>query len=136
MSTDIKVYKIKDFVRFNESGGIDFDRSMQMVHGIALAASHYTGHNILTDLRETTLVVETNIGVILQLASEMAFHVSSFKGKIANVVPIEEKRLAIAKTFEASMQLQGFNLKVFTSFEDAIEWLAEVTELRDPSQTR
>ncbi len=136
MSADIKVYKIKDFVRFNESGEIDFDRSMQMVHGIALAASHYTGHNILTDLRETTLVVESNIGVILQLASEMAFHVSSFKGKIANVVPNEEKRLVIATQVAASMQLKGFDFKVFTSFEDAIDWLSEVTELRDPSQTR
>jgi hypothetical protein len=52
------------------------------------------------------------------------------------MVPNEEKRLAIAKTFEASMQLQGFNLKVFTSFEDAIEWLSEVTDVRDPGQTR
>ena len=82
MSTDIKIYKIKDFVRFNESGEIDFERSMQMAHGLALAASQYTGHNILTDLRETTIVMEFNIGMILELASEIAFHVSSFKGKM------------------------------------------------------
>ena len=136
MSTDIKVYKIKDFVRFNESGEIDFDRSMQMIHDFAVTASLYAGRNILADLRETTLVGEHNIGVILQLALEMARYGSTFKGKIANVVPDEEKRLSIAKTFEASMQLQGFNFKVFTSFEDAIDWLSEITDMRDPSQTR
>ena len=136
MPTDIKVYKIKDFVRFNESGEIDFDRSMQMIHDFAVTASLYAGHNILADLRETTLVGESNISLIMQLALEMARYASAFKGKIANVVPNEEKRLAIAKTFEASMQLQGFDLKVFTSFEDAIEWLSEVTDVRDPGQTR
>jgi hypothetical protein len=136
MSTGIKVYKIKDFVRFNESGEIDFDRSMQMIRDFALTTSFYTGHNILADLRETTLVGETNIGMILQLALEMARYGSSFKGKIANVVPNEERRLSIAKTFETSMQFQGFNLKIFTSFEDAIDWLSEITDMRDPSQIR
>ena len=67
MPSDIKIYKIKDFVRFNESGDIDFERSMQIVHELAVAASFYAGNNILIDLRETTLVMETNIGMILQL---------------------------------------------------------------------
>jgi len=130
MASDIKVYKIKDFLRFNESGEIDFDRSTQMIHEFAVAASFYAGHNILVDLRETTVVGESNIGMILQLAVEMGRYGSVFKGKIANVVPDDEERLAIAKQFEASLHLQGFHYKVFTSFEDAINWLSEVTEVR------
>ena len=135
MSTDIMIYRIKDFVRFNESGEVDFDRSMQVIRNLGMAASAFPGHNILADLRETSFVMDIDMGVILKLASEMARLGSAFKGKMANVVPNEEKRLSIAKQFEASMQLQGFNLKVFTSFEDAIDWFSEVTELRDPSQT-
>ena len=69
------------------------------------------------------------MGVILQLALEMARYGSAFKGKIANVVPDDEKRLSIARQFEASLNLQGFCYKVFTNFEDAIDWLSEVTEL-------
>jgi hypothetical protein len=131
MSSEIKIYKVKDFIRRNESGEIDFDRSMQIIHDLAVTASFYAGHNILVDLRETTIVGEGNIGVILQLALEMARYRSAFKGKIANVVPDDEKRLSIAKQFKASMDIQGFNYEVFTNFEDAINWLSEVTEVKE-----
>ena len=47
MSSDIKIYKVKDFIRRNESGEIDFDRSMQIIRDLAVAASFYAGHNIL-----------------------------------------------------------------------------------------
>ena len=130
MASDIKIYKVKDFVRLNESGEIDFDRSMQIIRDLAVAASFYEGHNILVDLRETTIHGQGNMGDILRLALEMARYGDVFKGKIANVVPAEEKRLSIAKQFEASMNLQGFTYKVFTNFEDAIDWLSDVTEVK------
>jgi hypothetical protein len=130
MSSDIKVYKVKDFIRLNESGEIDFDRSIQMVRDLAVAASFYAGHNILVDLRETTIVGESNMGLVLQVALEMARYESAFKGKIANVVPDDEKRLSLAKQFEASLHLQGFDYRVFTSFEAAIDWLSEVTQVK------
>ena len=129
MASDIKVYKVKDFIRLNESGEIDFDRSMQIIHDLAVAASFYVGHNMLVDLRETKVVGESNIGVVLQLALEMARYGSAFKGRMANIVPNDEKRLLIARQFEASLHLQGFSYKVFTSFEDAIDWLSDVTEV-------
>ncbi len=129
MASDIKIYKVKDFVRLNESGEIDLDRSIQIIHDLAVAASFHAGHNILVDLRETTVHVEGSMGDILRLAVEMVRYGAAFKGKIANVVPADEKRLSIAKQFEASLNLQGFTYKVFTSFEDAIDWLSEVTEV-------
>ena len=129
MASDIKIYKVKDFVRLNESGEIDFDRSMQIIRDLAVAASFYAGHNILVDLRETTIHGESDIGDVLRLALEMARYGAAFKGRIANVVPADEKRLSIAKQFEASLNLQGFTYKVFTTFEDAIDWLSEVTEV-------
>jgi hypothetical protein len=129
MSSEIKIYKVKDFIRRNESGDIDFDRSMQIIHDLAITASFYVGHNVLVDLRETTIVGESNIGLIMQLALEMARYGSVFKGKIANVVPDDEKRLATAKQFKTSLDIQGLNYEVFTNFEDAINWLSDVTEV-------
>ncbi len=129
MASDIKIYKVKDFIRLNDSGEIDFDRSVQIVRDLAVAASFYADHNILVDLRETRMSGESNMGTVLRLAVEMARYGSVFKGKIANVVPADEKRLSIAKQFEASLHLQGFSYKVFTSFEEAIDWLSEVREV-------
>jgi len=130
MSSEVKIYKVKDFIRRNESGEIDFERSMQIIRELAIAASFYAGHNILVDLRETTIAGESDMGTLLKLALEMARYGSVFKGKIANVVPDDEKRLSIARQFEASLQIQGFIYKVFSSFEEAINWLSEVTEVK------
>ena len=131
MSIEIKVYKVKDFIRLNESGEIDFARSMQIIHNLVMAASIYRGHNILVDLRETTIVGETDMTTILRLAVEMARFGSTLKGRIANVLPDDEKRLAIARQFKASLDLQGFQYEIFTNFEDAINWLSEVRDLNE-----
>ncbi len=131
MSSEIKIYKVKDFIRLNEAGKIDFDRSMRIVRDLATAASFHTDCNILVDLRETEVVGEGNMGMVMQVALEMVRYGYAFKGKIANVVPDEEKRLLIAKQFEASLNIQGFDYKVFTSFEDAINWLSEVKDVSE-----
>jgi hypothetical protein len=134
MPSHIEIYKVKDFVRLNESGEIDFERSMKMIRKLGVASSVYADHNVLLDLRETTIVGVNNIGAIMQLALEMAKYWSAFKGRIANVVPNDEARLSIARQFRASLQLQGFSYEIFTNFEDAISWLSEVTVLTDTDE--
>ena len=42
-------------------------------------------------------------------------------------MPGDEKRLSIAKRFKASLDVHGFTYEVFTSFEDAIDWLSDIT---------
>jgi hypothetical protein len=134
MSAAVKIYKVKDFIRKTEAGNIDFGRSMEIIHDLALAASFHTDHNILIDMRETTIVDESSIGTLLQLAVEMVRYKSVFKGKIATVVPGDEKRLSIAKQFKAALDMHGFRYEIFTSFEDAINWLSEITDV-NPSST-
>ncbi len=130
MSTEIKIYKVKEFIRFNKAGEIDYDTSLQIIRELAGAANFFTGRNILVDMRETKLIGEVNIGTVLSLAMEMARYGSAFKGRIASVIPGDEKRLSIAKQFKASLNLRGFSYEVFTNFEDAIDWLSEVTEIK------
>ena len=132
MATKIQVYKVKDFIRMSKSGEIDLERSMEIIHKLVAAASFYADHNILVDLRETTVGGNIDIGTVMQLALEMARYGSAFKGKIANVVPGDERRLSIARHFETSVHLHGLKYKVFTNFEDAVDWLSDITELGVP----
>ena len=60
---------------------------------------------------------------------DVALYKSSFRNKIANVVPDDDERLAIAKHFKACLDIEGFDYSFFTEFESAIEWLSETTEL-------
>ena len=57
MVSGIKAYKVNDFVRKTETGNIDLKGSKQLDRELATVAGSHTDHNILIDLRETTVSV-------------------------------------------------------------------------------
>jgi hypothetical protein len=125
MSSKIKIYKLNDFIRKNEIGEINFDKSIQIIREVSTTAAFYPNHNILIDLRETTLS-EAGMDVLMKVTMEFVQLMPSFKNKIANIVPNDAKRVSIAEKFEACMIIKKFQYRFFTNFEDAIEWLSEV----------
>ena len=126
MKTEIKIYNIKDFVRKNVSGELDLDKSMDLARQFASIASLRSDHNILIDMRDTT-VSSVSITDVMKIALEIANHIPDFKNKIANVIPDNEERLRIARQFHSCLNLKGFSYEVFTDFEKAIEWLSETS---------
>jgi hypothetical protein len=128
MVSGIKVYNVKDFVRTTQTGNIDLKRSKQLVRELVKVAGSHSDHNILIDLRETTVSV-SNIVDILEVAREFGSSVSSFKNKIANIVPDDHERMVIAHRFKACMDMQGFEWEIFTDYEGAIEWLSETEDI-------
>ena len=96
----VKTYKIKDFLRLTETGKIDVGRSKEIVRQLAAAAAFHEDHNILLDLRETT-IKEENMSDALEVALEIARYKSAFKGKLANLLPGDEKRLWFAAQLKA-----------------------------------
>ena len=128
MLSGIKVYKVKDFIRKTETGKIDLKRSKQIIRDLATAAGSRADHNILVDLRETTVTVES-IEDIMKVALEFGSYVSSFKNKIANIIPDDPERMKIASRFKACLDVQGFQYEVFTDYESAIEWLSQTEDI-------
>ncbi len=128
MVSGIKAYKVKDFIRTTQTGNIDIKRSKEIVRDLANAAGSHADHNILIDMRETTVSV-SNIVDILEVAREFGSSVSSFKNKIANIVPDDHERMVIAHRFKACMDMQGFEWEIFTDYEGAIEWLSETEDI-------
>ncbi|MDH4207201.1 MAG: hypothetical protein OEV45_16895 [Desulfobacteraceae bacterium] len=131
MLSGIKVYKVKDFIRKTQTGNIDLNRSKQIVRELADAAGSRTDHNILVDLRETTVSAAASIEDIMKVAFEFGSYVSPFKNKIANIVPDDPERLIIANRFKACMDIQGFEYEIFTDYESAIEWLSQTEDLEE-----
>ena len=132
MLSGIKIYKVNDFIRKTETGNIDLERSKKIVRELAKAAGLHANHNILVDLRETTVSAAASIEDIMKVALEFGSYVSSFKNKIANIIPDDPKRMIIANRFKACMDIQGFEYELFTDYESAIEWLSTT---KDISQT-
>ena len=79
-------------------------------------------------MRETTISV-SSIEDVIKVALEFVSYVSSFKNKIANIVPDDHKRMLIANRFKACMDIQGFEYEIFTDYESAIEWLSEKEDI-------
>jgi hypothetical protein len=129
MLSGIKVYKVKDFIRKTETGNIDLKRSKQIVRELAMAAGSHTDKNILVDLRETTVSAAESIEDIMKIALEFGSYVSSFKNKIANIIPDDPERMTIATRFKACMDIQGFEYEVFNDYESAIEWLSQTEDI-------
>ena len=125
-SARIKIYRMKDFLRLTETGEIDVHRSKEIVRQLAAMAAFHADHNILLDLRGTT-IQEGNMSTTLEVALEIARYRSAFKGKMANLVPDDEQRLVVARQLKALMDIKGFQYEIFTNFEEAVEWLSDIT---------
>lgn len=128
MSALVRIYKIKEFIRINETGIIDVEYSKQLILLLAGIAAFHVGDNILLDLRDTT-IGDVNTGDILEIASEFNRHASAFQGKIVNVIPDDENRILVAEQLKAILDLDPHRYKVFTSFEEAINWLSDIENL-------
>ena len=129
MLSGIKIYKVNDFIRKTETGNIDLERSKKIVRELAMAAGLHANHNILVDLRETTISAAASIEDTMKVALEFGTYISSFKNKIANIIPDDPKRMIIANRFKACMDIQGFEYELFTDYESAIEWLSKTEDL-------
>ena len=125
MPSRIKIYKIKDFIRMNESGEIDLDKSIKIVREVSAAATFHPDHNILVDVRETTLLF-SGMNELMKIVMTFVQLMPPFKNKIASLIPNDENRVSFEKKLKVCFDIKNFEFMYFTSYEDAIEWLSDV----------
>ncbi len=122
MPSNVKIYRLGDIIRMTQSGELDLERSLKIVRDLAAEANFHKDHNVILDLRETS--VNTSMADIIEISMAFASYHQVFKNKIAVIIPDNEERLIIAKRFKTCMDMQGFQFEQFNDFEPAIEWLA------------
>lgn len=127
MSTDLRIYKTNDFIRKTKNGEVSLERSLEVVRRLGVAVAFYKDHDILLDLRDTQGVL--NMTELMTVAGEFIQHMAGFKNKMAVLIPNVGRRIANALFFKNAVEIKGFQLEVFFTYEDAIEWLFEVTEI-------
>jgi len=124
VGVNVRLYKIKDFLKVTETGELDVERSERLIDEIVTAHAFHADSHILLDLRDTTVKVH-KLHDIMSLALRLASHRSMFGHKIANVIPNTEDRLVVARQMKAALISEGFTYNFFTDFESAIEWLSD-----------
>ena len=127
MDDQLKIYRTTDFIKQSARGTIDLERSLRTVRDLATAADFHRGHNILLDLRQT--VSRNSPTEVMRVAAEFAVYRHRFRNKIAVLIPDKAERIARAEFMKTCMELKGFQWAFFTVYEDAIDWISEITEI-------
>ncbi|MGO8942355.1 MAG: hypothetical protein ACLQJ7_01595 [Syntrophobacteraceae bacterium] len=120
MATNIRIVHAHDFIRAAPEGDLDLEESQKLLNEIASATAGLVDYEIIVDTRKVQ--VEMSPTDLWYLAAELCkFRETFFRKKTAVLCPLEE--FDQAEFFELCAKNRGFQVKAFTSFEDAIEWL-------------
>jgi hypothetical protein len=127
MSCSLTLYKPAEFIRKTEAGTLDLPRSLEAVHKLAEAAGFHQDSHILIDLRQTESFMSPLDG--MKIALEFGNYRHLFHNKIAVLIPDSSARIERANLLKRYMEAEGFEIKVFLSFEHVIEWFSSVEPL-------
>jgi hypothetical protein len=120
MQVHYKVIQAKDFIKARPTGDTDVEQSKRVLGEIAEMASMPGEYEILLDVREAFGNLDQND--IWELVDELGRHRKAFRNKIA-VLARDDEQFNKAVFGEMAATTSGFQLRAFTDYEDAINWL-------------
>ena len=119
MATNMRIIHAKDFIKVTPDGKLDLQESRKLLIEIASAPVPLVDHEIIIDTRKAEAAM--SITDLWYLATELSKHEKSFSRKTAVLCPLKE--FDQAGFFALCAQNRGLQVRAFTSFEDAFEWL-------------
>ena len=119
MPANVKVIRASEFIRAQADGQANLEKAEQILNDIAHAGAGLNDFDILIDIRkiEGTLSAKELWG----LAEKLVSHRGTFDRRTAILCPLIN--FDHAKFFALCAENRGFNIHVFTAYEDAMEWL-------------
>ena len=119
MVTHIKIIPANDLIKAKAEGELDFEGSKRLFKEIALAGSSLADYQVLLDARKAQS--RLSVADLWYLAVELRDLLKPFSQKMALLCQLGQ--CDQAEFFTLCAKNRGFNLRAFTSFENAIEWL-------------
>ncbi len=126
MATNVRIIHAHDFIKATPEGRFDLEMSKKGLAEIASAAVTLTDYEILLDTRKAQIEMSvTDLWYLASgtrsLAAELVNARGRFPKKTAVLCPFGD--FDHASFFALCAENRGLNIRAFTSFEDAIEWL-------------
>jgi hypothetical protein len=124
MPVDVRLISLRDFVRSDLVGALDFETTKAVLTEIVSSTSEYGVPNILIDARKAIAV-----GLSASDVSELVLHLLSlgidadYRIAILNDPKDEVDR---GRLFEGYARERGVDAAVFRDFETALTWLCRV----------
>lgn len=119
MPTNIRVIHARDFILATPEGQLDREGTRKLLMEVASASASSAEYEILVDLRKAEL--EMSATDLWYLVAELGNFRKAFSRKTAVLCP--HARFDRAEFFALCAQNRGFQIRAFTSFENAVKWL-------------
>ena len=119
MTTNIKVIQARDFIRARPDGHAYLDKAEELLADIAQAGEGLDDFAILVDTRNVS--GQLSATELWTLAEKLVKFRHTFAKRTAVLCPIE--KFDHTRFFSLCAENYGFNIRAFTSYEDAMEWL-------------
>lgn len=121
MPTNVKVIPARDFIRARPDGHAYLDKAEQLLADIAKAGDGLDDYAILVDTREVSGALSAT--ELWTLAEKLVKFRRTFARRTAVLCPLD--KFDRTRFFGLCAENHGFNIRAFTSYEDAMEWLIE-----------
>jgi hypothetical protein len=117
--TNVKVIHANDFIRARPEGPAYLEDAEKLLTDIVRAGAGLEDFEVLVDTRR----VSGNLSAtdLWSLAESLAKFRHSFAHKTAILCPLE--KFDRSRFFALCAENRGFNIRAFTSYEEAMEWL-------------
>jgi hypothetical protein len=119
VAVNIKIIRPKDFIRTNVDGTLNLEASRQLLVRIASLIEKPGQYHVLVDTRDAQAALSTTD--LFELGVAIASYPAIAHGRTAILAPVSEEERA--RFLELVARNRGAQLRVFTSFEEAITWI-------------
>ena len=119
MATNVKVIRASDFIRAKPEGAAYLEEAETLLKDIAAAGAGLDDYQVLIDTRRVSGGLSATD--LWTLAERLVKFRNSFAHRTAVLCPLE--RFDHSRFFALCAENRGFNIRVFTAYEEAMEWL-------------
>ena len=126
MNLNIQLVRQDDYIKTTPTGELDMTSTKELLRTLAAAGSTGDGKPMLVDIRKTSSVLKKTD--VFELASSLIEYGKTFRRKTA-ILAREDDSFDRANFFELVARNRGYNVNAFTSFEEAILWLADIKDI-------
>ena len=123
MPTNVRVIRAQEFIRAAPGGVLDVEASELLLADIVRTAGSLDDYQVLLDTRNAIAALKTSD--LYYLAQRVAEHAGLFSRRTAVLCPME--RFDHARFFSLCTRTHRLDIRPFTTYEQAMEWLMEST---------
>ncbi len=119
MPTNVKVIHATDFIRAKPEGPAYLDEAERLLEDIVRAGAGLHDFEVLVDTRSVSGALSATD--LWRLSEKLTGLRGSFARKTAIICPLE--KFDRGRFFALCAENRGFNVRAFTSYEEAMDWL-------------